>query len=196
MNRNQNRRGVTNAEGKRIGEWAQFYPDGVLKSQGLSVKASEGRWKFCAETGQLIQEGTYRDGEFQGNWRWYYIDGSLHRDESYRKGKADGRFLELDRQGKTLVEGRYDYGLKQGPWLMDVNDHREEGRYVDGERHGTWIHTFPNGTEQFKGEFEMGLPVGRHVYGTMAPPNVSTLQPRTAGGQVALRGRIRCFNRP
>ena len=43
---------------------------------------------------------------------------------------------------------------------MDVNDHREEGQYVDGERHGIWIHTFPNGTEQFKGEFEMGLPIG------------------------------------
>ena len=24
--------------------------------------------------------------------------------------------------------------------------------------------TFPNGTEQFKGEFEIGLPIGKHVY--------------------------------
>lgn len=47
---------------------------------------------------------------------------------------------------------------------MDVNDHREEGQYIDGDRHGTWIHTFPNGTEQFKGEFEMGMPIGKHVY--------------------------------
>ena len=157
--------GVTNAEGKRIGEWKQFYPDGALKSEGAFAEGKrEGRWRFYAETGQLMQEGTYRDGAFHGNWRWYYIDGSLHRDESYRKGKADGNFLELDRAGKTLVEGRYDYGLKQGPWIMDVNDHREEGQYVDGERHGTWIHTFPNGTEQFKGEFEMGLPIGKHVY--------------------------------
>jgi antitoxin component YwqK of YwqJK toxin-antitoxin module len=47
---------------------------------------------------------------------------------------------------------------------MDVNDHREEGHYVDGERHGNWIHTYPNGIEQFKGEFEMGFPTGKHVY--------------------------------
>ena len=157
--------GITNAEGKRVGEWKQFYPDGALKSEGdFAEGRREGPWKFYAETGQLIQEGTYRDGEFHGNWRWYYTSGSVHRNESYRKGKADGNFLELDSQGKTLVEGLYEYGLKQGLWLMDVNDHREEGYYVDGERHGNWIHTYPNGIEQFKGEFEMGFPIGKHVY--------------------------------
>ena len=157
--------GITNSEGKRIGEWKQFYSDGALKSEGAFGEGKrEGRWKFYAETGELIQEGTYRDGEFHGNWRWYHIEGLLHRDESYRRGKADGNFLELNDQGKTLVEGRYDYGLKQGLWVMDVNDHREEGDYVDGERHGIWIHTYPNGIVQFKGEFEMGIPIGKHVY--------------------------------
>ena len=143
----------------------------------------------------MIQEGTYRDGAFHGNWRWYYIDGSLHRDESYRKGKADGYF-ELNRAGKTLVEGRYDYGLKQGPWIMDVNDHREEGQYVDGEQHGTWIHT--NGTEQFKGEFEIGLPVGKHVYkdynGSTERGNVTTSDNVKANGSIT--DPIRCFNKP
>ena len=157
--------GITNAEGKRKGQWRQFYEDGALKSEGAFTDGKrEGSWKFYAETGQLVQEGTYRDGEFHGNWRWYYIDGSLHRNESYRKGKEDGEFLELDKSGKTLVNGVYEYGLKQGPWVMDINDHREEGSFLDGERHGEWVHSFPDGTVQFKGEFEMGVPVGKHVY--------------------------------
>jgi len=157
--------GITNAEGKRIGQWKQYYPDGALKSEGEFIDGKrEGNWRFYAETGQLVQEGTYRDGAFNGNWRWYYLDGSLHRDESYRRGKADGEFQELDKAGKTLVKGRYDFGLKQGPWIVDVNDNREEGEYVDGERNGDWKHTYPDGTAQFEGSYELGIPVGKHIY--------------------------------
>lgn len=157
--------GITNAEGKRSGKWTQYYPSGAKKSEGdYQDGLRENTWKFYAETGELIQEGAYREGEFHGNWKWYYLDGRVHRDESYRLGKPNGMFREWDRQGKLIVNGEYDLGLKQGIWVVDINDHREEGNYLDGERHGIWKHTYPDGTEQFEGEFEIGLPKGKHVY--------------------------------
>ena len=37
-----------------------------------------------------------------------------------------------------------------------MNDHTEEGNYIDGEKHGVWVHTYDNGQLNFKGEFAGG----------------------------------------
>ncbi len=157
--------GITNAQGQRIGFWRQFYSSGELKSEGaFSNGKREGQWKFYAISGELVQEGRYTNGLYNGNWTWYYLDGSIHRDESYRNGKASGLFREWNSSGELIVEGTYDFGLKQGPWMMNVNNHLEKGVYLDDERNGEWVHEHPNGERQFTGSYELGLPVGKHVY--------------------------------
>ena len=158
-------KGITNSQGKRVGSWKQFYTSGELKSEGGYQNGQrEGLWKFYAESGELVQEGKYKEGAYHGNWKWYYLNGSIHRDESYRNGKASGLFREWDFNGKLIVQGTYDFGLKQGPWVMDVNDHREEGNYLDDERDGDWVHVHPNGQKQFEGSYESGVPIGKHIY--------------------------------
>ncbi len=47
---------------------------------------------------------------------------------------------------------------------MDVNDHRETGAYIDGEKSGEWIHTHASGTVIFRGSFVNGMPEGRHTW--------------------------------
>jgi len=157
--------GITGADGKRMGRWIQYYPSGARKSEGDYAEGlRENAWKFFAETGELIQEGLYRSGEFHGMWRWYYLNGELHREEEYRLGKLSGTFREWAATGKILVDGNYENGMRQGKWILDVNDHREEGEFIDDERHGPWFHIFPNGEFQFEGSYVLGVKDGKHQY--------------------------------
>lgn len=157
--------GITDEAGMRMGEWKHYYESGELKSEGGYLEGKmEGLWKFYAPKGELIQTGTFRQGLFHGEWIWYYLNGQLHRKEHYRTGKEHGMFEEWDAAGKLILSGHYESGLKQGEWFVDVNDHREQGKFIDGERNGEWIHTFPDGIEQFKGSYELGLPTDKHVY--------------------------------
>jgi antitoxin component YwqK of YwqJK toxin-antitoxin module len=52
---------------------------------------------------------------------------------------------------------------------------------MDGEKNGIWIHTFPNGTEQFKGEYTLGQPEGKHVYRLLSG-NIQKIE-RYQGGE-------------
>lgn len=157
--------GITTEAGLRIGDWRHYYESGAVKSEGgYENGKKEGLWRFYAPTGELIQTGLFREGLFHGEWIWYYLSKRLHRKEHYKKGKEHGLFQEWDNEGKLILEGTYEVGLKQGSWFLDVNDHREEGEFIDGERHGEWIHTYPNGIEQFKGSYELGYPTDKHVY--------------------------------
>jgi antitoxin component YwqK of YwqJK toxin-antitoxin module len=54
--------------------------------------------------------------------------------------------------------------LKQGKWFRFINDHKEEGEYVDDERNGLWVFTHSNGNKMFEGKFELGVAVERHDY--------------------------------
>jgi antitoxin component YwqK of YwqJK toxin-antitoxin module len=174
--------GITTLQGLKEGTWKHYYPGGSLHFKGSYEDGEkEGEWKFYATSGELIQEGFYRDGQFHGTWKWYYLNGKLHRKEQYRKGKEDGLFEEWDTFEKQILRGDYELGRKTGEWIQDVNDHREVGEFMDGEKNGIWIHTFPNGTEQFKGEYTLGQPEGKHVYRLLSG-NIQKIE-RYQGGE-------------
>ena len=52
---------------------------------------------------------------------------------------------------------------------------------MDGEKNGIWIHTYPNGKEQFKGEYTLGVPEGKHTYRSFTG-NIQRIE-RYLGGQ-------------
>jgi antitoxin component YwqK of YwqJK toxin-antitoxin module len=175
-------RGITTPQGSKEGTWKHYYPGGELHFEGSYENGlKEGEWKYFAITGELIQRGLYRGGKFHNAWQWYYLDGKVHRKEHYRKGKEDGLFEEWDKTGKQILRGEYESGRRQGEWIQDVNDHKEVGSYLDGEKNGIWIHTYPNGKEQFKGEYTLGVPEGKHTYRSFTG-NIQRIE-RYLGGQ-------------
>ena len=48
-------------------------------------------------------------------------------------------------------------GEREGLWRVHVNDHVEEGRYLAGQKHGKWIHTYGSGKREFEGS-DLGNP--------------------------------------
>ena len=139
---------IKQAEGKfdtlnrEIGEWKYFFPNGSIRSSGSYSNGKKiGDWKYYFENGKLEQSGKYDNNFISGKWLWYYPNGIVLREEYYRKGKLDGHYIENDSLGKVVLEGDYADGLKQGKWFRFINDHKEEGEYVDDERNGVWVYT-------------------------------------------------------
>ena len=156
--------GITEPNGLRAGDWKLHYDTGELFGEGAYNEGlRDGPWKFYNRDGSLAQEGNYRVGNYHGPWIWYYPNGDIHRKEEYRNGKEDGLFQEWNADGELLLEGEYIDGAKHGKWVTQVNDHREEGMYVDGVRDGEWEHTYDNGQIQFRGNYLLGDPIGKHV---------------------------------
>ena len=157
--------GITDEQGRRMGAWVWYDDMGQKKSTGnYLLGKEEGLWEYFSNIGQIIQEGSFKNGRYHGGWTWYYPDGSKHRKEWYRNGQENGDFTEWSQTQSLLNKGVYENGLKQGIWIEDVNDHREEGNYLDGLKNDEWTHYDADGAVRFEGNYSFGLPDGKHVF--------------------------------
>jgi len=52
--------------------------------------------------------------------------------------------------------------LREGPWIIDVGEHREEGEYRLGERSGVWKYYYRNEKLKFEGKYTDGREEGTH----------------------------------
>ena len=54
----------------------------------------------------------------------------------------NGVATEYDSLGKLITQGEYLYGLKEGEWFYEINDHKELGSYISDMKSGKWEMTF------------------------------------------------------
>jgi antitoxin component YwqK of YwqJK toxin-antitoxin module len=160
--------GMADVDGIKFGHWKEFYESGKLRAEGkYEAGLKLGEWVFYYENGKQEQKGSFAKGEFyDGRWTWYYPNGELWRDEYYVYGIEDGPFVEYSDSGTVVSKGDYVEGLETGEWLYQLNDHKEVGEYVNGQREGLWKHYYydAEATVRFKGKYESGLPEGKHVF--------------------------------
>ncbi len=157
--------GTVNDLGVMEGPWVEYFVTGEKRAEGAYKDGKkEGDWTFYHRTGKVEQKGKYAMGAANGRWQWFYESGSLHREELYRKGREDGASVEYDEDGKVLTQGEYIDGLREGKWLYEVGDHKEEGAYKAGLRDGPWVYTYGDGSKYFTGSFVDGEPNGKHKW--------------------------------
>jgi uncharacterized protein len=155
--------GIVNPEGKRQGEWKEFYETGELRAKGKYVNNKrEGRWVFYYRDGKVEQEGNYRNGLTDGEWKWTYPSGNPWREENYFEGKEDGPSVEYSDTGAVVAKGSYIDGERDGTWLIDIGEHREEGEYRAGQKYGVWKYFFRNGKLKFDGKYVADMEEGVH----------------------------------
>jgi len=115
---------------------------------------------------KIEQKGKYdKRGKAQGAWKWYYESGNLLREENYRNDLEDGTMIEYSDSGKVITKGDFMDGLKEGPWILELPEYREEGNYKADLRDGEWKHYYTsNGKLRFIGRFIDGVPDGMQIY--------------------------------
>ena len=159
--------GLIDEAGVKQGFWKEYYPDGSLRAEGEYLDGDRYKmWKFYFVSGKLEQKGKYRQGGRQhGEWVWYFEDGETHRIENFRKGEEDGEIIEYDSTGQVVLKGQYYDGLEDGEWFLQSGDYKEEGKFIEGRRHGEWVHTYLTTDEvAYEGEYIEGLEDGKHTW--------------------------------
>lgn len=160
--------GMADADGIKKGLWMEYYESENLRAMGnYEAGLKLGEWKFYYENEKLEQKGNFAKGEYyDGHWEWYFPDESLWRDEYYVYGLENGPFKEYSDSGTTVYKGEYVEGLETGIWTYHLNDHKEVGKFRNGQREGLWKHYYYNEEQsiRFKGKYESGLAEGKHTF--------------------------------
>lgn len=159
--------GILDTVGRMQGPWREYHPNGQVRSKGEYVNSKRvGEWEFFHANGKVEQKGKYdRKGKAQGPWKWYYESGNLLREETYRNDLQDGMMIEYSDSGKVITKGEYIDGQKEGPWMLELADYREEGNYKGDHRDGEWKHYFTEtGKVRFEGKFIDGVPDGMQKF--------------------------------
>lgn len=163
--------GILDTAGREQGPWVEYHPNGQIKSKGEYLNGRRiGEWIFYYSNGKLEQKGKYdRKGKAQGPWKWYYESGNLWREENYRNDLQDGVMTEYTDAApdsvKVITKGEYVDGLKEGPWVLELPDYREEGSYKAGLRDGEWKHYYAStNTIRYEGKYLEGVPDGMQTF--------------------------------
>lgn len=158
--------GILDARGLEQGIWKEYHPNGEIKSKGEYKDGKRiGEWIFYYPNNKIEQKGKYdKKGRAVDIWKWYYESGNILREENYVNGLLEGPMTEFNDSGKVITKGEYLEGLKEGPWIYELGDYREEGTYKADKRDGEWKHFYPNNVVRFEGKFVDGNPDGKHTW--------------------------------
>lgn len=157
--------GLVNENGKRVGSWKFFYPNGELLAKGeYGNDKKQGKWEYFYKNNKKEQIGRYKNGKPEGTWFWYYPNGDILREENYLNGKREGHFVEYDNEETIITQGEYFDDVKNGNWYYNVGDHSEIGEYNFGLKTKHWIHYYQDKTISFEGDYHEDDPTGKHYY--------------------------------
>jgi len=166
-----NDNGIRTAEGSvdenenRIGEWKTYYETGELRAEGRRVNdRQDGEWNFFSQDGKKMQVGNFRNGIQEGEWKWYFPSGNVFREETYVRNMPHGLCVQYSDSATIVAKGEYVNGEREGFWVENVGDAREEGNYVMGEKNGMWKTYHKDGQLYHAGNFIQGNADGRHVF--------------------------------
>ena len=158
-------KGLVDSLNFKIGEWIYYYENGSVRAKGNYKKdIQEGFWEYFFPDKTLQQQGKFKNGLPEGEWTWWHNNSVVHRKETFKKGKEEGEIIEQDSTGKIITKGFYTNGRKEGSWYYFVNDHKEEGFFVDDLKDGKWKSTYSNGQVLFEGSFINGIPIDQHIF--------------------------------
>ena len=159
-------KGLIDEEGLKQDQWYFYYSNGDRKAKGkYKDDKKEGEWLYLYTNGKEEQTGKYKKGLQEGTWTWYYPNGIEKRKEIFRRGKENGPSFEYDSLGNIIATGEYINGLKDGVWIYQIGDHKEEGKYIDNLKQGEWTYIYTNNNQlAFEGDYKNGFEDGKHTY--------------------------------
>jgi len=127
----------------------QYDAAGNIINTKLFPKAS-GKYTLIYPNGQVMVQGNYVNGDFDGAYKTYYFDGSIEKSFYYNKGMLDSAYADYYYGGIKSYEGHYSLGNKTGAW----KNYSENGKlntltnYQDDQKNGEEISYFEDGNKE------------------------------------------------
>ena len=132
--------GVYRKGGKPHGDWVWYYDNGAVRREETYINGNEdGNLIEYSEEGEIIKQGEYIEGFKEGEWvinsgdyieKGNFVGGMMHGywegvykstgkvafKGEYLEDEPDGKHTFYYVNGKKMLEGKYQIGLKVGDW--------------------------------------------------------------------------------
>ena len=103
--------------------------------------------------GNILFEGNFINGKFDGNGKYYYDDGNYFIGE-YKNGLRNGRGTEYYRNGKIMYEGDFINNKMEGNGKYILEDGEYYiGQWKNGSPHGKGTLYYSNGKIMCEGNW-------------------------------------------
>jgi len=126
------------AEGKRIGPWRFYFPDGTLatKLQYNTDGDEIGQHVAYLRNGNVHYVETYADGVKHGPKTTFYEDGTTHMHQMWQRGLMHGFSLIYYPNGIVKKFASWANGRQHGTVLFydDTGRLTEQSQYVNGQK--------------------------------------------------------------
>lgn len=140
------------------GEWNWYFNSGELRKRQMFVDGlASGEFIEYNDSNEVIAEGQFIDGLRTGIWK-YYVHNVLETGEfvqDAREGRWTITWTDID---QLREEGSWSNGLKEGTHVMYYpnGNIRRRGRFVGGQKDGTWEYFAENGARIVTVTYELG----------------------------------------
>jgi antitoxin component YwqK of YwqJK toxin-antitoxin module len=105
-------------DGKREGEWKEFYEDGTIKFEiGYFADKKNGNFIEYSRSGKQNKIGQYLNDLKEKKWIEYYDNLSIKNESFYCKGELDNFYIEYYPGGRQMLIGQYSNSQKIGLWI-------------------------------------------------------------------------------
>lgn len=158
---------VTDAQGKKQGNWVRVYKSGKIYYKGqFENDIPAGEFWFWYDTGEVMSKVIHLDGKKHMDVVNYYKNGQPMSAGHYKEGKAvdevdklrDGEWTFYSEEGAVKTIENYTMGLRNGKSVSYYPNGKVllEYNFEDDLREGPWVEYFDNGRVKSKGESAKG----------------------------------------
>jgi antitoxin component YwqK of YwqJK toxin-antitoxin module len=115
----------------------------------LDAGPENGPFKFCWSNGQVVREGTNKDGRLHGLYKKHYSNGQLTYKNIYRNGvPQDGPLIAFHKNGTVQSKTVISKGKIHGVAKFYSRDGliTSEGPYNYGKKHGIFRYYAKDGS--------------------------------------------------
>ena len=104
----------------RVGPMKAWFENGQLRCEGGYDERGKlaGHWRYYSETGLLLREGDFADGQREGDWIEFHANGQMRSSGLLHMGMAEGPWQYWHENGKLAAEGTYVNNFREGPWMF------------------------------------------------------------------------------
>jgi antitoxin component YwqK of YwqJK toxin-antitoxin module/Tfp pilus assembly protein PilF len=159
--------GTFDNNGKRTGEWREYYTDGVIKSN-VTYKdgLAQGPYQIYYSNGQLKESGSYVNDKVDGKVIFYNNSGATKYISNFKADKLNGEYVEGNDAGIITEKAAFKDGKLSGPFSVTFPDGKKlvDGSYKDGEVDGSFKRYYYNGNLESEGTYTAGKQSGKYVY--------------------------------
>lgn len=113
---------------------------------------------------ELVYEGEFQQGEYQGQGKTFYAGGKLMYEGSFHHGTMHGQGKMYKEDGSLWYDASFENGSIQGAGTVYFPlGHRLEVNFIDGNPDGEGTYYYGDGTVRFIGEYRNGFRNGSGI---------------------------------